>query len=57
VRKEQIVYSSVSVFRRLAAGPMPSQVIFKSGPSRSSDIENDLSIGVHGPGHLHVILL
>lgn len=57
VRKEQIVYSNVAVFRRLAAGPMPSQVIFASGPSRSADIENDLSIGVHGPCQVHVIIV
>lgn len=57
LRKEQIVFDSARIFRRLTQGPMPSQVIFKSGPSRSSDIENDLTIGVHGPGHLHVILL
>lgn len=57
LRREQIVYDAVRVFRQLAQGPMPSQVIFKSGPSRSSDIENDLTIGVHGPGSLHVILL
>lgn len=57
LRKEQIVFDSAQLFRRLARAPMPSQVIFKSGPSRSSDIENDLTIGVHGPGALHVILL
>jgi len=57
LRKEDIVFDSVRVFRRLAQSPMASQVIFKSGPSRSSDIENDLTIGVHGPGALHVILL
>lgn len=58
LRKEQIVFDSARVFRRLAgSGAMPSQVIFKSGPSRSSDIENDLTIGVHGPGTLHVILV
>ena len=28
-----------------------------SGPSRSSDIENDLTIGVHGPGKVHVLIL
>jgi L-lactate dehydrogenase complex protein LldG len=57
VRKEQLVYSTVAVFRRLAQGPMPSQVIFASGPSRSADIENDLSIGVHGPKQAHVIII
>lgn len=57
VRKEQLVYSNVSIFKRLAAGPMPSQVVFASGPSRSADIENDLSIGVHGPTQSHIILL
>lgn len=57
LRKEQIVFDAARLFRRLARAPMPSQVIFKSGPSRSSDIENDLTIGIHGPGDLHVILL
>jgi L-lactate dehydrogenase complex protein LldG len=57
VRKEQLVYSTVAVFRHLAVGPMPSQVVFASGPSRSADIENDLSIGVHGPKQVHVIVV
>lgn len=36
---------------------MPSSVHFVSGPSRSSDIENDQSIGVHGPAGVYVMLL
>ncbi len=32
-------------------------VNFISGPSRSSDIENDLSIGVHGPAALYALIL
>jgi L-lactate dehydrogenase complex protein LldG len=36
---------------------MPSSVHFISGPSRSSDIENDQSIGVHGPAAVYVLIL
>lgn len=35
----------------------PSAVHFISGPSRTSDIENDLSIGVHGPARVLAIIL
>ncbi|HYF90674.1 MAG TPA: lactate utilization protein C [Symbiobacteriaceae bacterium] len=58
MRKEQIVYTPAHVFQRLRAmGKLPSQVVFASGPSRSADIENDLSIGVHGPCQVHVIII
>ncbi|MDF2626833.1 MAG: hypothetical protein K0R39_664 [Symbiobacteriaceae bacterium] len=58
VRKEQFVYTPAHVFQKLRKlGVMPSQVIFASGPSRSADIENDLSIGVHGPCQAHVIII
>lgn len=35
----------------------PSALHFVTGPSRTSDIENDLSIGVHGPARVRVIVL
>jgi L-lactate dehydrogenase complex protein LldG len=36
---------------------MPSALLYITGPSRTSDIENDLSIGVHGPARVLAIVV
>lgn len=36
---------------------LSSNLVFISGPSRTADIEQTLTIGVHGPKYLHIILL
>ncbi|MFD2117330.1 lactate utilization protein C [Paenibacillus yanchengensis] len=44
-------------FDELEREQLPAGIHFISGPSRSSDIENDLTIGVHGPGVVYALLV
>ncbi|QYR22902.1 LUD domain-containing protein [Paenibacillus sp. sptzw28] len=36
---------------------MPSSLNLITGPSRSADIENDLTIGIHGPGSVYAVII
>jgi L-lactate dehydrogenase complex protein LldG len=45
------------VLRTLGAGALPANLAFVSGPSRTGDIEQILTRGVHGPVAVEVVLL
>jgi L-lactate dehydrogenase complex protein LldG len=56
VATRQAVFAAI---KAKAASPAawPTGLSFVTGPSRTADIEGDLSIGVHGPGKVAVIML
>jgi L-lactate dehydrogenase complex protein LldG len=42
---------------RAESGTLPRAVNFVSGPSRTADIEQTLTLGAHGPYRVHVVLM
>jgi L-lactate utilization protein LutC len=59
VRADQIVSDlSVLIDRiRIEREELPSALTFITGPSRTADIELVLTVGVHGPRELHVVVV
>jgi L-lactate dehydrogenase complex protein LldG len=52
----RIVPTPSDVLRGLTGRALPSNLVIATGPSRSADIEHILTVGVHGPVEVHVIL-
>ena len=57
VAASQIVPDLVDVFARLDAHDLPAGIALITGPSKTADIEGVLVTGVHGPGHVIIILV
>lgn len=60
IERAQIVPDLFDAFARLQAlgfADIPSNIALITGPSKSGDIELQLTTGVHGPGKWHVIVI
>lgn len=57
VARDQIVPDVLDAFRQLDPQKLPSNVVLVTGPSKTGDIELQLTTGVHGPGQWHVVIV
>lgn len=56
LREDRILPGLDELFAAVGA-TLPSALAIVTGPSRSADIEQRLTVGVHGPGEVHVVLV
>ncbi len=49
--------AAVDIMTELHSGSEPRFVAYITGPSRTADIERQLTIGCHGPREVHLLLL
>jgi L-lactate dehydrogenase complex protein LldG len=59
VRRGRIVVNMEDAWAlwRTEHGELPRAVNFISGPSRTADIEQTVTLGAHGPYRVHVVLV
>jgi L-lactate dehydrogenase complex protein LldG len=55
LRADRILPGLEALFEALGTD-LPSSVAVVTGPSRSADIEQTLTVGVHGPAEVHIVL-
>ena len=53
---EDVILAGLEELFAAVGGDLPSSLAIVTGPSRSADIEQKLTVGVHGPGEVHVVL-
>lgn len=58
VPARRILRTTAELFRAIGSiDPAPSNLVLITGPSKSADIGMELTLGVHGPGEVHAVVL
>lgn len=57
IKRSSILPHMSQIFAAIDQQKLPSSITFVTGPSRTSDIEMDLALGVHGPGKVFILVL
>jgi L-lactate dehydrogenase complex protein LldG len=57
VHQQQILWDLFALVERLDPAALPSNLVLVTGPSKTGDLELQLTTGVHGPGTLVVLLV
>jgi L-lactate dehydrogenase complex protein LldG len=53
---ENVILPGLEELFATVGDDLPSSLAIVTGPSRSADIEQLLTVGVHGPGEVHVVI-
>jgi L-lactate dehydrogenase complex protein LldG len=53
---EDVILPGLDELFTAVGDDLPSSLAIVTGPSRSADIEQLLTVGVHGPGEVHVVI-
>jgi L-lactate dehydrogenase complex protein LldG len=53
---EDVILAGLEELFEAVGDDLPSSLAIVTGPSRSADIEQLLTVGVHGPGEVHVAI-
>jgi len=53
---EEVILAGLEELFAAVGDDLPSSLAIVTGPSRSADIEQLLTVGVHGPGEVHVVI-